>query len=250
MRAAPDGLYDMIVGFGTPGAQTHDAKIGGVWKKPHYRLSYLLAARMTLEVAAEQGRTDEVALPVAYLQRHAFELAIKDVTGLAYSVAADKQRIQRLQRGLPDECPPERFAEEIHHIGNLLDELKKILAKIGAEDLFPSDLDRVHEHLRSVEEGIPERLRYDRIRPFPPPPEPGSKSLKRKDMPLEGSLPEARVFKLGETQELLENTFARHFIYRHDAVMDLDPDQWTLLESLAVQSMGNSEQLLRMGAEF
>jgi hypothetical protein len=54
-------------------------RVGGKWARPNYALSYLLAARYVLDRATEAKTLNEIALPVAYLQRHAFELALKQI---------------------------------------------------------------------------------------------------------------------------------------------------------------------------
>jgi hypothetical protein len=75
-------IYDqiLIIGGGSPPTEGHPiAEIGGAWYAPEYGFAYLLAARYVIEGGHSDKRQNEVALPGVYLQRHALEIALKDL---------------------------------------------------------------------------------------------------------------------------------------------------------------------------
>lgn len=235
MKPAPEGLYDNVLVFGGKGSASSPpaAEIGGTWRTPNYPLSYLLAARMTLERAVEAGHVAAVVLPVAYLQRHAFELGLKSLIDLAYDVADDEERIGRVQQGQSHEDVPVRYAQKDHGLGKLISELEKALTAVKY-DPVPRELVELADVLATVEAEVPDRLRYGRVG-------------KAKDPQLP-SLPEARPFEVGQMQERLEAVFARYLVYRQNA-LDFEADEWNLLEALAVESEACFQQLLRLGVE-
>lgn len=100
-RRLPE-IYDSII-FGS--AETDDdrasgrTRIGGRWAEPDLALSYLLAARKAMDGAAESGlRLERVAAPVAYLQRHAYELALKDLIGCANQLFRERVYLKNLKK--------------------------------------------------------------------------------------------------------------------------------------------------------
>ncbi len=235
MKAAPDGLYQSVLVFGGKVEATPPptANIGGVFGTPNYALSYLLAARLTLERAAETGRVDDVALPVAYLQRHAFELGLKSLIDIAYDVADEGERIRLVERREPPDSVTVRYADRSHDLRKLIADLGEALTIVNYGEV-PDELVAVADLLAAVEEDVPDRLRYGRVG-------------RRTEHPM-ASLPESRPFEVGSMQERLEDAFARFLLYRENA-LDLNADEWNLLEALAVEAEACFQQLLRLGVE-
>lgn len=233
MKAAPEGLYDGVLMF-RDGSERRPpaARLGGIWRTPNYALSYLFTARLALERAAETGHVDAVTLPVAYLQRHAFELALKLVIDLAYEVVTGTHRIQRIKAEGDAKEVSTHVAARTHRLCCLVAELRGVLLASGREG--PIDqLNRIAEALIQVEDKDRERLRYQRIG--------------KKNSP-EVSLPEERLFRVGEMQAKLEKTFEQHFAFRSNAA-DLDCNTWNLLETLIFECEANLQQLLKLGFE-
>lgn len=235
MKAAPAGLYDgvLVLGGKSEATSPPTANIGGIFGTPSYALSYLLAARMLLERAVETGRVNDVALPLAYLQRHAFELGLKTLIDVAYDVAADEERIDLVKRGEAVDTVRSKRAPRIHPLPRLINDLRQALATIGYAPV-PSELVELADVLSAVEEHEPTRLRYERVG--------------RGDHPPMPSLPESRPFEVGSMQKRLEEVFVRFMAYRENA-MHLDSEQWNLLEALAMEQEANFQQLLRLGVE-
>src|SRR5687768_3395604 len=127
------------------------ANIGGVFRTPNYALSYLLAARLTLERAAETGRVDDVALPVAYLQRHAFELGLKSLIDIAYDVAVEGERIRLVERREPPDRVIVRYADRSHDLRKLIADLGEALTTVNHGEV-PDELVAVADLLATVEE--------------------------------------------------------------------------------------------------
>lgn len=235
MKAAPAGLYDNVLVFGGKAEATTPpaTSIGGVFGTPNYALSYLLAARMTLERAVEAEQVAPIALPVAYLQRHAFELALKNLIDIAYDVAGDEERIRLVEQGESPDGVPVRYADQTHKLAKLIKDLGDALSGIKCGSV-PDELVALAAVLATVEEDVPERLRYERVG-------------KKKELPRP-SLPESRPFEVGSMQERLEAAFERHLVYREN-VLDLDAEEWNLLEALVVDRQACFERLLRLGLE-
>ncbi|MBL4686028.1 MAG: hypothetical protein JKY37_15650 [Nannocystaceae bacterium] len=95
-QETPEFLRSAVVIFGESKRQTTSTSVGGLFHRPRLSFSYLLAARRLI-VSASDDRLDVVAIPAAYLQRHAFELGLKDLTRAAYEIERDRAWLAALE---------------------------------------------------------------------------------------------------------------------------------------------------------
>lgn len=157
-------------------------------RQPNYGLSYLLAARQLIE-QAEASTVAPVAMPVAYLQRHAFELGVKSLLLPAYWIEEARQYQAALDADPIAPRQPEIEVPQEHQLRKLVGELDRELTRSGYT--LPSMLKDVADKLADLEEGDATRLRY-------PIGARGEPSLLR---PL--------VLKVGEIQNELEEVFEK-----------------------------------------
>lgn len=190
----PDLYKDiLIIGGGSPRTDGPPiAEVGGFWRHPDYALAYLLAARYTIESAREDGVQNELAMPAVYLQRHALELAFKDLIGGARSIREDRLRLDALKvdRNARPELPPQLDLKE-HRLRILVKMLREELSEIGYGEV-PQGFTDVVDRLITIERGDPTRLRYSR----------GSDG--------KSSFPKRLSIPIGELQTALEALFDKH----------------------------------------
>lgn len=186
----------LVLGGGTPATSGATfAKVGGFWGNPNLGLSYLLAARHTLEAGEREGCVNEVALPIAYLQRHAMELALKDVIDKAQILKRDEEWLAALKKD-PEAPLPERAEVPLRHgFDVLFKALREELAAIGFHDV-PTRVRDIVERLRDAEGAEPARWRYERLWNGEP------------------SLPNPIELRVGEMQLELEHVFEEVFHYQ------------------------------------
>jgi hypothetical protein len=125
------------------------ASIGGLLSTPDLALSYLLSARYTIEGAIAIGRLSEVALPAAYLQRHAVEIALKSIIGSAKGTAQDDLLWDMLDKDPNAEAPTFKPPSG-HDFGTLVPEAAVALKAISFDDL-PDPLVKMCEKLTNLE---------------------------------------------------------------------------------------------------
>jgi len=153
--------YQGVLTFGGGGP----ASIGGLTRTPDLALSYLLAARYTLEGAIAVGRLSDVVLPVAHLQRHAVEVEVKSITSTARSIAQDRLWWSLLDQDDQAEPPSVKPPSNVHVFDDLLPEAAAALKEIDFDEL-PKALIDVCQKLTNLEtreaEGKPDytRLKY------------------------------------------------------------------------------------------
>lgn len=88
----PSDQEDDILIFGKPKEQIAQdlengiSRFGGTFRQPSYSKAYLKSARVLLNNAIDKNQLDEFGLPIFYMVRHAIELKIKDILGMAYDV--------------------------------------------------------------------------------------------------------------------------------------------------------------------
>jgi hypothetical protein len=221
-------IYRNVLTFGRSvlAAGPHGiAEIGGVWQTPRFSLSYLLGARRLIDGARDAKEIDEIALPVAYLQRHAFELALKDLIELAYEIKTNSEWIARLAKDPRAEPPTPDAVRREHRLPIIIADLRNALHEIGWGDV-PDELVEMSERLTGIEREEPTRLRYNRIKP-----------RRRAE---ESSFPEVVTLALGKTQEILEKLFEEHLVVRDNS---LTMERNNLIESLALEQMGQDQRL-------
>ncbi len=224
MKPRPS-IYDaiLVIGGGSVASDGSPvAKIGGTWAQPNLGLSYLLAARHVLEAGERERRVNEVALPAAYLQRHAFEVALKDVIETARVLKTDEDWLNALKadpkarRSKPEEVP------FVHAFDQLLALLREALAAISFGEPPKEVVDTV-ARLRATEGHEPSRLRYLTVRRG------------------ERSFPGSVTLRVGETQDLLEHVFERVFAYQGTEVVEEN-----LVTSLAHEGMALDQAILQI----
>ncbi|MGH1349084.1 MAG: hypothetical protein ACRBN8_46565 [Nannocystales bacterium] len=133
------------------------------WKFDELRVSYsyLLGSRRLIASAAT-GRLDVIAAPIAYLQRHAFELAVKEFIASAYEIKRDRAWLQQLRRD-PSTAKPPALEEPkfIHRFDVLVDELRAALGTIDHEPRkLLVKLTEIGEQLSEVEQNKATYFRY------------------------------------------------------------------------------------------
>jgi HEPN domain-containing protein len=126
-------------------------------------ISYLRAARELLD----SGSMADVALPIAYLQRHALELALKGLLSASYEVAELRERLNA-NRTLPKAT---KQVQATHDLRALLDLLRQALTKIGfaVPQLVIEAVNALHEmEVRKLPnqqpEAMPDVWRYEKAR--------------------------------------------------------------------------------------
>jgi hypothetical protein len=149
--------YDKILLF----RGTGKAKIGGIAQRPNLSLSYLLAARHVIESA--QPHLSEVALPTAYLQRHAVEIELKDILSTARSIAQDDAWFELLRTNEQAEPPAVNPVPPDHNLLRLLKDAQEAVNAIGLNPL-PMALAVMSTTLTTLEKSDPTRMRYLRSR--------------------------------------------------------------------------------------
>lgn len=221
MKERPD-IYGGILVFGGGSPETDGppvARIGGAWAQPNLGLSYLLAARYVIERGQEARGQNEVALPAAYLQRHAFEVALKDLIESVFTIKADTEWLAALETNARAPRPQQSEVALTHDFKKLVDLLRSALAEIGYGDI-PTEVVTMASRLIDVESFKPDRLRYSKTQD-------GS-----------ASFPDAILVQVGETQEQLEALFKKVFVYQDDAgatqtlVTDLSHDGMALDQAI------------------
>lgn len=218
-------LYDSILVFGggTPAVDGPPvATVGGWLAQPNLALSYLLAARQVIEAGQRDQRSNEVALPVAYLQRHALEVAIKHVLGVVFGIKASEDWLEALRQDPNADAENAKEVPFTHDFKELLSELKRWLAAINFGDPPQEVVDAAYR-LGAAEQFEPTRFRYLTKRG-------GARSF-----------PTEIVLPIGETQALLEELFKNVFEYR-----ETHSDEENLVTSLTHYWMGLDEQIQRI----
>lgn len=132
MNNPPSELYQNIM-IARPRAtpKTDVAEIGGIWATPDYAISYLLAARQLLESGKTNSRIEDIAIPLSYLQRHALELAPKNLINLANHVKYQQQVIDDLRAGRFGPVQAPRTAPLVHDFSTIIQALQSALSGIG-----------------------------------------------------------------------------------------------------------------------
>lgn len=224
MKPRP-AIYDNVLGFGIRNDRSDEqvtARVGGMWAQPNYALSYLLAASVAIENVRAEQRESELVLPIAFLQRHAFELAIKDVADAAFEVACDSLWIEAVKVNASADRPEQRQVPSIHDLLKLVQLLREALAAVHHGD-FPVDIVEMAQRLTEIEGARHDRLRYPRLRT-------GEKSFA-----------DEVTLNVGKTQADLEALFVRHFQYRAEY-----GDEQNLVTSLAHDAEAAFQALQRL----
>ena len=193
-----DHFYDLVT-KGTGPANEAVATIGGWLGQPAIDLSYLLAARFAIESSVAHDRVNDTAPPVAFLQRHALELALKRTLASCRSVAWWRSWAKLLEDDPTCDPPPApKDPPNKHYLVLLAERLIAELPAVGFA-LPASVLDMARE-LDARDAGGVERFRY--------------LTVNTKSGPQQ-SFPEKEALTLGETQVRLEGLWRECFIFEH-----------------------------------
>ncbi|MBK6918826.1 MAG: hypothetical protein IPH07_15650 [Deltaproteobacteria bacterium] len=197
--------------------ETPKARIGGWMYSPRISPSYLLAARRLIgNVGPGDGpQVGVVALPIVFLQRHSYELALKDLIEVAYEIERGRRWVAAVRAEGPEAsvAAAKRPARE-HQFGKILEELKEVLLAIGFDVKgIRDEMRAMAERLTTIEEGQHTRARY-------------------------GDFAKPKELELGRVQLDLEDLYQREFwardqsdLYARDTLY-----AWLGSESLAIDS--------------
>ncbi len=129
----PSDQEDDILIFGKPKEQIAQdlengiSRFGGTFREPSYSKAYLKSARVLLNNAIEKNQLDEFGLPIFYMVRHATELKIKDILGMAYDVLKMRYELHNTESAF-NELPSKKQLDRLkqsHDIGLLYGDLKR-----------------------------------------------------------------------------------------------------------------------------
>jgi hypothetical protein len=170
-------------------------------------LSYLLAARHVIEAGQRDARLSEVALPAAYLQRHALETGLKALLSTAYFIDKYDRWHDLLKVDAQADPPAGAEVPAKHSHLFLRDRLKAALDSGGHEPL-PDEVSQLCEEVAKQEAGAPERYRVTRT----------------PKGPLEDAFPDEVKLPIVEMQQAMEDVFERFFQF--DPYADSDQKTW------------------------
>lgn len=205
-------FYAPLEGFGPHETEPGIVEIGGFGGAPiDLWRDYILASRLLLEA----GQVAETPMPIAYCQRHSVELAIKNLTSLAFEISDFEKR---KGTGMTSEG---RSPTKSHKFDVLLEELAAALSSIH-EEFSAGDFHHVASVLAEVEQGFPDRWRYLMI----------GIGHRTAQMP---SFEEPVVLDLKRRQEAIEELFEKHMVWRGYEATKLGEDARTLLERLTIR---------------
>jgi hypothetical protein len=132
-------------------------RLGGFFG-PSYTECYTAAWKKLLPT------TRGLALPIVYLQRHTFELLVKGLLQGALATRAELYQLDELFGTALSAGPtsPDDFitVHTTHSFGELFPPLEKNMAALGWPAL-PEQFAKVRQLLDGVDEGRPDRLRYE-----------------------------------------------------------------------------------------
>ncbi|MGH7434258.1 MAG: hypothetical protein ACRENE_01125 [Polyangiaceae bacterium] len=217
-------IYDqiMIIGGGSPPTDGRPvAKVGGFWRSCEYGLAYLLAARYVVDSAEADKRQNETALPAVHLQRHALEVALKDLIATARAVKADGAWLEALKSEPHAPRPAVAPVPRKHDLAKLVGLLRESLSEIGYGDV-PATFLSVAERIKAIERDDPSRLRY------------------ATDSHDEESFRERILIPIGELQDELEAAFDAHLYL--DSTFQID----NLATNLAMEQLALEQALQRV----
>jgi hypothetical protein len=214
LQAKPD-MYKDVLTFS--GKSTGEPTIGGLLRRPNLPLSYMLAARHVIDRAEADERLAEIALPAAYLQRHALELLLKDALSAAYEIERDRRWLTNLRKNRRAKRPPETHVVPSWHSHG---ELRKLLCAALKEINFgplPWVVTSMCARIARAEARAPERYRYQMVE-FNKKRRKGKKHRKKK---LKEAFGKRETLEIIATQNLLEATFQKVFHF-DKAIMSID----------------------------
>ncbi|MEI9950794.1 MAG: hypothetical protein WDO74_17895 [Pseudomonadota bacterium] len=211
-------IYGNIFVFGA-GRSTGEPTIGGFLGNPNLGLSYLLAARHVIEAGARDGQLNEIALPAAYLQRHALELELKSWIASAFRLKDYYDWDNRHGVNPMALLADPRTVELTHNHQELCAHLNAALADVNVGPL-PEVVTQVAGRIVAAEAEAPERFRYSMVA-F------GKKAKKK--APLKEAFESQETIAIVATQNELERVFEDVFFFDDG---DIPEDQQNLATQL------------------
>ncbi len=167
-----------------------------------------------------------MAVPCAYLQRHALELACKLITEWAYRIRAQNETIKtRLQTGALDVVTP-RESPTGHDLKKLAEDMSAALVDIGFES--PPAMLSLIDEMDLFEDGDPTRLRYP--------------SGSRKGNYSAESFPNPVIVPVVEWQQRLDQLECEVLVLK----VDYDESPGTFCDRLYMEDWANREQLFEL----
>ena len=195
-----------------------------------YDRSYLLAARALLDVAIAADRLPLVCFPIAYNQRHAFELTLKGVTTIALNYHADYRWLAALRGDINAERPEPGSPVTKHHFDIVLNDLRSALGQADLGSL-PTTFSKLANLLAEPEAKAPERLRYDIVR------KPGTKA---EDKTTEPAFSKETQLDLLGRQEAIEGFMNEHLHFR-----SFEEKEPNFIEGLCAEYEAETQAVLR-----
>ena len=241
----PDWLYANVNVFPSVDADEQGKRaiaVGGPFWAMSIERSYLLAARRLLEKGEDVAA---LVLPIAYLQRHAFEVALKNLLDAARYIARRGEWLEDLEAD-PTAGPPlepKAVVEsgsgdaKTHNLRRLIELLEPALGAIGYGPL-PGGIDAMAQKLVDLEANMADRWRYGAVL--------GPKG-KGKGPVSERNFIEPKKVPVEADQIELERLFEKHL-----CVVDwehAEADDGPLVGTLALEAMGIDQALRARGVE-
>ena len=226
------------------------ARIGGVWNQPDYQRAYVRAAQILVRESRTAGNFDELAVVCVYLQRHALELAIKDLIGMFYGIADENDLLATITKKNIDSLAPSNGARDRLITSHDLDALLRDLRCAHQREIddgehylnLPADLAPLVEKFSELERGSPERFRYPIVRT---PSRGGAKNVATQQQKRETSFAAPSVIPVEELQSRLEALTEALFWKADD---DLSNPIESLGYELAEMSHHLTSELYALGA--
>jgi hypothetical protein len=198
-------IYGKIFLMGS--SKRDEATLSGRWRRPHLGLSYLLAARHVIAAGQASSGLSDVALPAAYLQRHALEVELKWWLSVLCEISRSSQWLDLLRNDPNADPPPEAPVPLTHSHLELCARLEAAVKVARWPDPMPPAVRDVAEQVAREEADAPERYRYDRVKVS------GSKVL-------EDAFKKRTRLPIVETQHALEDVFRDVFHFDNDKADD------------------------------
>lgn len=196
-------------------------RTGGLFGQPNIALSYLYSAHLLLQ--QPDHVYCKVARTIAYLQRHALEVGIKNLIQVAHAVHMQQVWLAALKSDPAIAAPFQPSAERIHGLRNLKKSAINALALLGYQ--LPDEISQVADCLSEVDHDSSDSLRY-------------SRSLNGKPY-----FAEAKDIPLRKHQDQLEAAFQDHLTIRSAGDPDAPYNMYEELSAIDNDQCGDLYQL-------
>lgn len=237
MQSSPR-IYEGLHPRDHTAAQEGVARVGGHWAMPSIALSYLFAARSLIEVGKSQRRLNALALPAAFMQRHALELAFKDVIETAEHIVRHGKWLDSLKEDSAANPPPITDDQIItHNFARLLVLLRVGLTAVGFT--LPDDFEIIANRLATIDNKEATRFRY--LTTLERSEEKAPSEMKRfKRLPHFEDITE---IWLEDTQNELERLYETHLSFQG---FDGTPSEWNLMTALFAELEAIDQRIMKI----